>query len=283
MRTLLWILAALFLFAVSFWAGLVSHFPGAALSRYLEGVANRDPRLSVRIAPAELGWTRLLISQIRVDGNLTGQPTFLLALNDTEIPLSWGLLGGLSLRTGLGGSGVVELYWPWKRGEASFSARDLKLEGIPALAQLPAQRIQGRVELSGTARVRPGQMPEGRVRGRIQGLEIGGMQVLGQTVEATRLESVEIQAAFGAQLRVESLSAQGDIQGSLSGTVAPNPARPELSALDLQIDVGLRPEWVQQLGPLAPVAESLLDNGRLAGVLRGTPARPLFRNTRSRS
>jgi type II secretion system protein N len=276
-----WVLAAILLFAVVFWAGFIEHFPGLALSRYLEAQVNRDPRVSVRIAPAALGWTRLSIPEIRVDGAWAGG--FLLALNDTEIPLSWALLEGLSLRASVGDSGVVELYWPWELGEARFSGRDLRLERIPAFAQLPVQRIQGRAEFSGTAAPRPGGQAEGRVRGRIQGLQIGNAEIYGQTFPSTRLDDVRFQVAFGPPLRLENLDLQGDIQGSLTGTITPLWARPEFTAMELQLDLGFRPEWIRQLGPFAPIAESFLDQGRLAGTLRGTPARPVFRGTRSRS
>lgn len=283
MRTALWILAGLAWFVVIFWAGFVSHFPGAALSRYLESLANRDPRVSVRIAPAVLGWGGLSIPQIRVDGTITDQPAFLLSLNDTEIPLSWSLWDGASLSAGLGGSGRVELFWPWEPGEMRFSGRDIRLEQVPALSQLPVQRVQGRADFEGTAVLRPDAAPQGKVRVRVQGLEVDGVAVLGQTIPTTRFEDVQLQGALGPSLRLESLTLRGDLEGSLSGTLSPQWARPEYSPMDLQIDLTFRPEWIQQLGPLAPVAEQMLDQGKLAGTLRGTPTRPIFRNARSRS
>lgn len=282
MRRPLWIAAAAALAVLSFWAGLVAHFPGEAFSRYLEGQVNRDPRVSVRVSPAEMGWTMLSIPQIRVDGAFMSDPVFLLALTDTEIPLSLALWGGLPLRTRLGTAGEISLYWPWAAGEASFTASDLRLENIPALAHLPAKRVQGGAELSGQLQVKAQGLPEGQVRGRLLGVEIGGAEVLEQAIERTRLDEVRFQFAVGPQVRIESFDLQGDLQGSISGTIAPNLSRPDQSNLDLQVTLGFRSEWIQQLGSLAPVAESLLDGGKLSGTLRGTPARPAFRNAKSR-
>lgn len=281
MRKLLWIAAAALIALLSFWAGLVMHFPGEALSRYVESQVNRDPRALVRIAPAELGWTALRIPQIRVDGGLQAEPALLLALTDTEIPLSWTLWDGLPLRARLGQTGEAALFWPWAAGEASFSISQLRLESIPALAQLPAKRLQGAAELSGRVTLIPGAPPEGQVRGRIQGLEIGGMDLLGQPVERTRIEELRFQFALGPRLRIETFELQGDFQGNVAGTLTPNYSRPDSSNLDLQVNIGIRSEWIQQLGPFAPVAESLLDGGKLSGTLRGTPARPTFRNAKT--
>lgn len=282
MRAYLWIAGAVLIAILSFWAGLVAHFPGAALSRYVESQVNRLPGVSVRVAPAELGWTAITLPQVRVDGTFQAQPAFLLALTDTEIPLSWALWGGLPLHTRLGPAGEVTLYWPWQEGVAVFTARGLRLESIPALALLPAKRIQGSVEVDGELAVRPEAIPEGQVTGRFQGVEIAALSFLGQTVERTRLDDVRLQLQIGPRIRIDTLEFQGDIQGSATGTVTPNFSRPDTSALDLQINIGIRSEWIQQWGPFAPVAESFLVDGRLSGTLRGTPARPVFRNGKDR-
>ena len=292
--------AAVFLFLTAFWIGFLTHFPGAALSRYLEGLVNRDPRIAVRLAPAELHWNRITIPDIRVDGLVDGRPAFLAAFRESEIPLSWGLTGGFSLRTGFAPSGDLEFSWPWKDGPVRFSGRGIRLETIPALslvrpapkkagaraaaaAAFSAERVQGRLEFDGEAAVRDGLIAEGQLRGQLTGVEIGGASVLGLPIAATQINDARFQIGLGPVIRVQSFTLEGDFQGTIGGSITPRPNRPEASGLDIQVDLAVRPEWAQQLGTLAPLLNSFLDSGRLTGTLRGTPARPVFRPTKSRS
>jgi len=292
--------AAVFLFLTAFWIGFLTHFPGAALSRYLEGLINSDPAISVRIAPAELHWNRITIPDIRVDGLVDGSPAFLAAFRESEIPLSWELFGGLSLRTGFAPSGDLEFSWPWKDGTASFSGRGIRLETIPAVslvrpapkkagarataaAAFSAERVQGRLEFDGEAAVQNGLIAEGQLRGRLAGVEIGGASVMGLTIDATHISAARFQIGLGPVIRVQSFTLEGDFQGTLGGSITPRPNHPEAAGLDLQVDLAVRPEWARQLGPLAPLLDAFLDSGRLTGTLRGTPARPVFRPTKSRS
>ena len=292
--------AAVCLFLTAYWIGFLTHFPGAALSGHLEGLVNRDPIISVRIAPAELHWNRITIPDIRVDGLVEGHPAFLAAFRETEIPLSWDLFGGFSLRTGFAPSGDLELFWPWRSGTTRFSGRNIRLETIPAVSLVrpafkkpggrtvaappfSAERVLGRLEFDGEAAVKDGLIAEGQVRGQFTGVEIGGVNVLGMTIDATKISEARFQIGLGPILRVQSFTLEGDFQGTIGGSVTPRPNRLDASGLDIQLDIAVRPEWTQQLGPLAPLLDSFLDSGRLNGTLRGTPARPLFRPTKSRT
>jgi hypothetical protein len=298
-RTWHWALGAVVLFIVAFWVGIATHFPGAALSRFLEGMVNRDPRIAVHIAPAELHWNRISIPEIRVDGVVDGRPAFLAAFRESEIPLSLGLFGGFSLRTALAPAGDLALTWPWKNGQVSFSGRGIRLETIPAVALIrpppkkpgrmapaaglfSAERVKGRMEFEGEMTVLDGVVTDGQLRGQIDGLEVGGASVMGFGIATTEISDARFQIALGPVIRVQSFTVQGDFQGTIGGSVTPRLNRIEASPLDIQVDVTVRPEWTQQLGPLAPLLNNFFDAGRLTGTLRGTPARPVFRPTRSR-
>jgi hypothetical protein len=321
--------AAVVLFAAAFWVGLVTHFPGAALSGYLESEVRRRTPLTASVAPAELHGARLTIPGVSVYGPIAGQTALLAAFRQAEIPISWSLFSGVALRAALPPSGELDLFWPWGEGTARLSGRAIRLDSVPALASfhqegsgtrepaaerpsvksrlrqkpsragagraltapsagspLPTfsvERVQGTLEFEGEADVRTGQTPEGRLRGRLQDLQLDQAAVLGFGVPVTRLREVRFQVGLGNVVRLESLDFLGDIQGSVTGSVTPHANRIENSTLDLRVELAVSPEWTRQLGALAPLAESFLDAGRLAGSLRGTPARPQFRPTRNRS
>lgn len=295
-----WAAAAGVLFIAAFWTGFVTHFPGVALSRSLERMVNRDPRIAVRIAPAELHWNRVSIPEIRVDGVVDGNPALLAAFRESEIPLSFSLFSGFSLRSTLAPSGDLTLAWPWHDGTASVSGRGIRLETIPAVALIrpppkkagkasparsdtfTAERVQGRLEFDGEMTMKDGVVADGQLRGRFDGLEIAGASVAGFGVATTQISDVRFQIALGPVIRVQTFTIEGDFQGTLGGSVTPRFNHIEASPLDIQVDLAVRPEWVQQSGPMAPLLNSFLDAGRLAGTLRGTPARPVFRPTKSR-
>ena len=283
MRTLLWIAGTIAFFLVAFWIGFVNHFPGAALSRYLERNLNRDPRYFASIAPAELKWNRLVIPQIRIDGGPGGTPKFLVAFNDTEIPLSFNMLSGATARTTVGGFGSLELFWPWEPGVVRVSAREIRLEAIPALAQLPVKRINGRLEFDGEFTPTDGGLPQGRLRGRLIGVEIGEFAILGLNIGRTRLDEVRFQLSLGRVIQVETFTLQGDVQGQITGSITPRVNRPQASLVNLQVDLAIAPQWIEQLETLGPIVESFLDEGRLRGNLRGTVGKPTFRKSRSRN
>ena len=283
MRTLLWVAGTIAFFLAAFWIGFVNHFPGAALSRYLERNLNRDPRYFASIAPAELKWNRLVIPQIRVDGGPGGTPKFLVAFNDIEIPLSFNVLSGATVRTTIGGFGSLELFWPWEPGAVRVSGRDIRLEAIPALAQLPAKRINGRLEFDGEFTPTGSGLPAGSLRGRLKEVEIGGVPILGLEIGRTRLDEARFQLSLGRVIQLETLTLQGDVQGQITGSITPRVNRLQASLLNLQVDLAIAPQWIEQLESLGPIVESFLEEGRLRGNLRGTVGKPIFRKPRSRN
>ena len=105
---------------------------------------------------------------------------------------------------------------------------------------------------------------------------------MGRNVPATHLEHLGIQLRLGQSIDVEQFSLRGDIQGSIRGTVTPAIHQLAQTALNLDVELAFRPEWIGDWGDLVPILQAYLDQGRLVGTLRGTPARPIFRKSKQR-
>lgn len=286
MRTPLLVLAAVLLFLVVFWAGLVRHFPGEALGRYLEARLSTDPRVQVELEPVRLGWTGVRVQRARVRGRVRGEAVPVVAFHDLEIPLSFSLLQGLSLYGALGRSGSLEVYWPWRGGPLQLEGRGVRLEDVPALALVRPARVRGSLSLSGTldpAAARSGGLPEGRLRGTAQGVQVGRAEIMGQSLPTTRLEEVRFRVGLGEVIELRELNLRGDVQGTVTGTLRPRLSAPRRSPIDLEVALAMRPGWVQQFGSFAPIVESFLRGGRLEATLGGTLARPTMRRARGSS
>ena len=281
-RLQLW-LSACAAFLLLFIAGLAAHFPGDVVSGYVGRQVERGLGIPVLLAPIHLGWSGLTADrlEVRVPG---ADP---LIVQDMRLPWTWRWMFGVPLEARLGSDGQIGAAWSWG-GEASLSARRIRLQDLP-LGLLPAgAKIQGRVDV--TARVGPQapgraavrEMLPGRLDVKAEGVEIREVQLAGTALPPVRLDSVEGQATLGRVVQVDSLAFRGDAQGNLSGTITPNLDRPGESRLNLSLTVVLQPAWLNQLGDLKPVAEGLLPGGRLDGTIEGTLAAPALARTAKR-
>lgn len=271
------------LFLLGAWLGLLASFPGGALARYLEGRINHDPEFAVSIAPLRLRWNGLRSERVELKERAPGAPKTWLRLTDVRLPISLQWVRGASLGADLG-SGHLRLYFTWAGDELDLEELDAKVEDFTALAGLLPLTLRGRV--TGTARLRlprdPNglwrrEVPEGLVQLRATGMEVADLKVAGASLPPVRLESVELslRTARGA-LTIERLVFQGDLQGSITGSIAPNLAQPAASRMNLAVRAEFRQAWINNLGDLRAVAGGFLTGGRLEGTLEGPLTSPTF-------
>jgi hypothetical protein len=81
---------------------------------------------------------------------------------------------------------------------------------------------------------------------------------------------------LGRTVQVESATLRGDAQGTVSGTIIPNLARPADSRLSLNLSLQVQRAWLDKLGDLRQAAEAFLPGGRIEGALEGTLSAPVL-------
>ncbi len=273
------------LFLAFLWLGLQVNFPGAALSRLVSARLSRLPGISVELSPARLSWRGLGADSLQMRDAADGRA--MLNLRNLSVPLSWRLVHGVPLEAELGKSGRLALTWAWG-GEMTLQRLDARLEDLPLnlgtppvsgpSSSAPPFSVRGEVHLEGRLGAPvPGPLaalPEGELRGKGENVEVGALQALGMNLPPVRLDAVELSLRLGPTVQVERLTFQGDLQGSLAGSVYPVLGKPAESRLNLTLSTEFRQSWINQLGELRSAAQGLLQGGRLEATVGGTLGAP---------
>jgi hypothetical protein len=272
------VLVVVFVLA-AFWLGLMLNFPGVTVSRYVERQVNRHQGFDLVLTPAELRWNRLYVARAEVRRHDNPEAKPLVVVTDFAVPVTWRLLRGLPARGSLGTEGYVEAFLPWGLGESGRVDAEVNLSELPLPAVLAPLAVAGQVELHGRftldAQAQAGtRLPDGTITGTGRGLVVSGVRVAGSDLPPTRLETLDVELTMGRTLDVRRFEFRGDIQGAVQGSITPNLRDPRSSPLALRITAAARDTWLLRLGDLRPLAEGLLQRGRLALNLTGTVGSP---------
>ena len=283
MKKLAIVLGIILGFLAVFWLGLMSAFPGAAASRFLESQLNRYPGFSLSLAPAHLRWNRLVVGQAVLRGEVLEKPRTLLTLHNLTVPITWTLIQGLGVQAAIGKSGTIRVFWPWdKTGLASLET-SLRLEELPVLAALKPISLQGQFminaeiappESMATAKAR---LPTGQIEIKGNSITVRNLSVLGRTLPPSRFSAINAEIRTGQTLELKSFVFEGDATGRITGSLTPNLRNPRASKLSANLQTAFKDSWLAELGPFRPMAESYLKNGQLRARVDGTAGRPVLR------
>lgn len=276
------IVASALLLVLIFWGGFAANFPGEALSRIIAVRLNRLPNVEARLSPASLGLISIVVDDFSL--NLTQPGQTLLVLKDLRIPFSWALFSGLPVEARIGSKGELEAFIPWEEGEMTIEGKALRFEDIPAFTALAPAKLRGDVSFSGKFQLTQksrgrgaNSLPVGKLTARAEAVELANLAVLGAALPVTRLESVEVSVKTGKRIEVEKITLKGDVQGSVKGFIQPRLNSFAGSPMQLDVAISFNQAWMGRLGPMRPLVEGFLKNGRLEAVLGGSVGRPSFK------
>lgn len=279
MRKLALVLLGLLLGLAAFWVGLMLHFPGETVSRYVQGHVNRFSGVRLALAPAELRWFGLYVPEAELFLHHARAEHHLITFSSVTIPVSWRLLRGLPATGVIGDNGSLSAFVPWSQsGTARVQGRVL-LQELRVPPVFKPIEVAGSLDFSGrftraAPRVLRERLPEGELSAHGEALRLSGVQVAGRTLPDTTLETLDMRLTTGSALEVASLTYNGDLRGRVEGRVMPDLRTPRASGLALRIETSLREEWLAQLGELRPLLESFLEQGRMTLELSGTVGNP---------
>jgi len=264
---------------LGFWAGLMLFFPGEVASELVENRLNRFGPIQARLTPARMGLTSLYVEKLEVVRIGGAKRQVLFTLHDVRVPYGISLFQGLPLKADLGENGEVSVFFPWgAQGEASVNG-EVVLEEIPVPDMLKPLVAKGRLELEG-ALMMDGMdklrqsLPTGFFRLRGENLEVRGAQVSGLALPLTTLQKLDADIESKGNISIKRFDFSGDLQGQVTGDIAPNMASANHSRLNLRMELSPRKSWIDKLGGLKPIVEAYLSQGKMAVRLGGTLANP---------
>ena len=281
-------LAPAAVFVLAFGWGFALNFPDAAATRAIEASVNTSPVLAIGLEPIRFTLTGLRSDRlvVRRVGGSNDPP--LLTLTDVRLPFRPTLFRGASLQAALGSDGRLNGFVAWDGSDITVDELSARLEDLSLPLGTPGMTVKGHVTLSG--RLRPGprpgnvraELPDGELHGRVEALEVSGLNVAGTVLPVTHLQDVEIDLRMGRTVQIERIVAHGDLQGTAQGSVVPNLDRIQDSRLSLTVSAALRPGWIQDTGALRPILEGFFPGGRIEGTLGGTAGAPAWSGAGSR-
>ncbi len=274
------------LFLLAFGWGFAVNFPSEAVTRSLQAGLNTSPVLSVALDPVRVTLTGLSSDRltVREAGSPSGPP--LLTLTAVHVPWRPALVRGAPLEATLGTSGHVSGFLAWDGSEVAVDALSGLLQDLPLPLGVPGMALKGRLTLSGRIRAtpRPGstraELPEGELTGRLEQVEVTGLNLAGTALPVTRLDTVDVRVKIGRSVQIERFEVRGDLQGTAQGSVTPNLERLPDSRVSLTVSAAVRPGWLQDTGALRPILEGFFPGGRIDGTLGGTAGAPAWSPTR---
>lgn len=276
------------LFVLAFAWGFAVNFPGEAVTRAIQAGINTSPVLTVALDPVRFTLAGLRSERLTVSETAAPSGPPLLTLTDIRVPLRPALFRGASLQATLGTGGRISGFLAWDGSEVTVDDLSARLEDLPLPLGAPGMAVKGRLALTGRFRAapRPGstraELPDGELGGRLEQVEVTGLNVAGTALPVTRLDGVDVRVRTGRTVQIERFEARGDLQGSAQGSVTPNLEHIQDSRLNLTVSGALRPAWMQDTGALRPILEGFFPGGRIDGTLGGTVGAPAWTPSRSR-
>jgi type II secretion system protein N len=280
MRRAAFVALAIGVFIVAFTAGLAAQFPSAAVTRAIEGGIASTTALSVALGPVRLTATGLRSDRLTIRNAGAVDEAPWLTLTELRVPLHPSLWRGAPLIARFGSGGQVRGFLAWDGSILAVEQLTARLEDLPPAAGLAGIGIKGGLSLSGQAnpgrarRTSPTELPNGEFRGRLEAVEISGAALAGSKLPPARLDEVEFLVRTGHTVQIERFQVRGDLQGTVQGSITPNPGRIQDSRLSLQVTASVRPGWLQDAGALRPILEGFFPGGRIEGAVTGTIAMP---------
>ena len=273
------------LFLVVFWLGLLFNFPGGALSRYIESQVNRDGNVEVSLGEASLGLLGLGFPSLSVSINESGSKREILVLEDVSIPFSWRLISGLPVSADHGKEGWIQAFVSWDLSNIEVEGGDLLLQEMKAWKSFAPMTVTGKVDLNGqfsfpAGKALNGSLPKGSLKANAGNIEIANLDLMGTKLPQAKLELIDLELESGSRIQVKKLVFNGDIKGTVSGTIQPAGNVLNNARLDLQLSAALRHQWVESFPrTFQIILKSMLKDNSITGKVGGTLGNPRWQKS----
>ncbi len=279
---LLFIIGLLLIIVLAFW-GFKENFPGKSIADALQLRLKTQTGIPVEIEALELGWLKVSTPEIalRTPEWLVATPDVrLLILENVETAFLPLITSGKAKILGQLHGGTIEAstdLQSWNMLDISLTG--VKTEQVPLIAALPYAFVSGSLSLSSqieniiALQNQKARFPEGKLKGRLSNAQIridGGAALLNLQIPELEFSEVLFDLQFGPLIAVRKIQIKGSLEGTIEGTIRLNEKRPQMSLIDLNIELTPSPDLKMEINSFSTILRSFQCGETIKVNLKGS-------------
>ena len=281
-RLLLFIIGLLLIIVLAFW-GFKENFPGKSIADALQLRLTTQTGIPVEIEALELGWLKVSTPEIalRTPEWLVATPDVrLLILENVETTFLPLITSGKAKILGQLHGGTIEASTDLQsRNILDISLAGVKIEQVPLIAALPYAFVSGSLSLSSqieninALQNQQARFPEGKLKGRLSNAQIriaGGAALLNLQMPELDFSEVLFDLQFGPLIAVRKIQIKGSLEGTIEGTIRLNEKRPQMSLIDLNIELTPSPDLKVEISSFSTMLRSFQCGETIKVNLKGS-------------
>tara|TARA_B100001996_G_scaffold344373_1_gene300096 strand:+ start:1381 stop:2286 length:906 start_codon:yes stop_codon:yes gene_type:complete len=279
---LLFIIGLLLIIVLAFW-GFKENFPGKSIADALQLRLKTQTGIPVEIEALELGWLKVSTPKIalRTPEWLVATPDVrLLILENVETAFLPLITSGKAKILGQLHGGTIEAstdLQSWNMLDISLAG--VKTEQVPLIAALPYAFVSGSLSFSSqieniiALQNQKARFPEGKLKGRLSNAQIridGGAALLNLQIPELEFSEVLFDLQFGPLIAVRKIQIKGSLEGTIEGTIRLNEKRPQMSLIDLNIELTPSPDLKVEINSFSTILRSFQCGETIKVNLKGS-------------
>lgn len=279
---LLFIIGLLLIIVLAFW-GFKENFPGKSIADALQLRLKTQTGIPVEIEALELGWLKVSTPEIalRTPEWLVATPDVrLLILENVETTFLPLITSGKAKILGQLHGGTIEAstdLQSWNMLDISLAG--VKTEQVPLIAALPYAFVSGSLSFSSqieniiALQNQKARFPEGKLKGRLSNAQIridGGAALLNLQIPELEFSEVLFDLQFGPLIAVRKIKIKGSLEGTIEGTIRLNEKRPQMSLIDLNIELTPSPDLKVEINSFSTILRSFQCGETIKVNLKGS-------------
>ena len=279
---LLFIIGLLLIIVLAFW-GFKENFPGKSIADALQLRLKTQTGIPVEIEALELGWLKVRTPEIalRTPEWLVATPDVrLLILENVETAFLPLITSGKAKILGQLHGGTIEAstdLQSWNMLDISLTG--VKTEQVPLIAALPYAFVSGSLSFSSqieniiALQNQKARFPEGKLKGRLSNAQIridGGAALLNLQIPELEFSEVLFDLQFGPLIAVRKIQIKGSLEGTIEGTIRLNEKRPQMSLIDLNIELTPSPDLKMEINSFSTILRSFQCGETIKVNLKGS-------------
>jgi len=250
---------------LAFW-GFKQNFPGKSIADVVRFRLTTQTGIPFQIQDIELGWSKISTPEIvlRTPKWLAGTPDIrLLILEIVEVPFFSIITSGKAKVHGQVHEGSFRISTELLTQKIlDLSIDSVQIERVPLISLVPYTFISGLLSLSAhieninALQQQKAKFPEGTIKGNLKNARIrisGGTALLDIQLPELVLSEIQFEVQLGRSIHIKKIYLQGSLEGIIEGTIQLNEKHPQMSLIDLNIQVTASPALKKGISSFSPM------------------------------